>query len=1049
MENETVNDWQNPQVVARNKQPGRSPLVPYADEASALAGDGSASPYVLGLDGAWKFHLAETPGDAPAGFEQPGFDDAAWDEIPVPSCWQLAGYDKPIYTNVKYPWPAELAPRVPADNPTGCYRTTFELPEAWASRRVWLRFEGVESAFYLHVNGREVGYSQGSRLPAEFDVTDHLQPGENTVACKVIRWSDGSWLEDQDHWWLSGIYRSVALTAVPDVHVRDLFARAKLHEDDADAELHVAAWLSIRGVENVEAYALSASLFDADGQRVAEPVEVPLKPPNPWEMPYHELEIPVEAPRRWSAETPILYTLVVSVKAPGGDVVEAQSCKVGFRSVEIAGGQLLVNGRAVLLKGANRHDHDDRRGKAVTVESMLADIRLLKRFNFNAVRTSHYPNDPRWYELCDEHGIYLVDEANIECHGIYNDPTNDPAWATAFLERGSRMVLRDKNHPSVILWSLGNESGYGPNHAALAGWIREYDPTRPIHYEGAMHVEGWPKLGTDILCPMYPFIGFGVDNPKGPYRKTLEELVTNDDSRPGILCEYVHSMGNSTGNVKEYWEAIRANDRLQGGFVWDWVDQGLVKTTDDGREYWAYGGDFGDEINDANFCINGLIWPDRTPHPAMWEMKKVHQPVQFGALDVAGRKVRVTNENFFVDLSYLAIAWKLEADGEVAQSGELPALDTPPGESELLPVPFEPPEAVAGAECFLTVTFSLAQDTWYADAGHVVAWEQFALPKAAVAVVEAPVAGKSPLSVQDAGAELTVTGVDFAATFSRESGALASLARGGVECLGAPLRVSLWRAPTDNDGIQAERSTAARWRTAGLDRLVTRVESLKLAAMDGDSATIAVQARLQADGCDGYFDCEQRYAVRADGSVLVDTKLLPHVELPNLPRFGLAMAMPGGFESFEYLGRGPQENYWDRKCGAAVGHWRATVDELYTPYIYPQEYGNRSDVRWVALTDNAGAGLLAVAPGLMEASAHHHTLENLTAATHTCDLVRVDETYLYLDLHQHGLGGESCGPSTLERYWVRPEEMSFRVILRPLSAGEDPAALARALRGLS
>jgi beta-galactosidase len=1044
---ETINEWEDPRVVGRNKEPGHATLVPYADERSALAGDRAASPFYLPLDGTWRFHLADSPEAAPGGFEQPDFDDSAWDDIEVPGCWQMQGYDRPIYTNVKYPFPAELCPRVPSDNPTGCYRTTFDLPADWAGRRVFVLFEGVESALHLYVNGREVGYSQGSRLPAELDITAYLQPDRNTLAARVLRWSDGSWLEDQDHWWFSGIYRSVYLYAAPDVHVRDFFARTELDGDYRHATLRVTAWLSVRGVENVEAYTLAATLYDADGRRAAGPVETPLEYRKNWEPPHVELAMPVSDPGKWSAETPWLYTLVLALKDPDGQTIEAESCKVGFRSVEIAGGQLLVNGKAILLKGANRHEHDDRRGKAVTEESMLADIRLLKRFNFNAVRTSHYPNDPRWYELCDEHGIYLIDEANIECHGIYNVPTNEPDWLTAFLERGSRMVLRDKNHPSVILWSLGNEAGYGPNHAALAGWIRQYDPSRPVHYEGAMHVPGWPKLATDILCPMYPHIGFGVDGPEGAYRRTLEELVTKDGTRPGIMCEYVHSMGNSTGNVKEYWDAIRSHERLQGGFVWDWVDQGILKAAADGREYWGYGGDFGDEINDRNFCINGLVWPNRTPHPAMWEMKKIQQPVQIEPVDLGRGEVRITNENSFVDLSHLSVSWKLCADGEVIQKGDLPPLRTPPGGSETMRIPFERPGVEPGAEYWLHVSFALTESTWWAEQGYEVAWEQFALPFGAPAGPGPDLAEVGPLSIQDSGGEMTVSGAEFAVVFSHEQGIITSLVHKDTELLHAPPRVSLWRAPTDNDGIQGADSTAARWRAAGLDRLATRVESVGILQADARSVRIAVRARLQADGCEGFLDYRQQYTIYADGAVAIDTELTPQVDVPNLPRFGLAMALPGGFENFHWYGRGPQENYWDRKCGTPVGLYRSTIDGQYTPYIYPQEYGNRTDVRWAAVTNEQGAGLLAVAADLMEASVHHHTLENLTAAEHTCDLVRVEETHLYLDLHQHGLGGESCGPTTLERYQLKPQPMAFRVILRPIGPGDDPAALGRLLRG--
>lgn len=1062
----TAKEYEDPQLLGRNKEPGHATLIPYADEAAALAGDRTASPFFLSLDGRWKFHLADCPEAAPADFEKPAFDDSAWAEIPVPSCWQMLGYDKPIYTNVKYPFPSELCPHVPAENPTGCYRTTFKVPGNWKGRQVFVLFEGVESAFYLYVNGKEVGYSTESRVPAEFNLTPYLKAGTNTLAMKVLRYCAGTWLEDQDFWLMSGIYRTSYLYSTPPVHVRDFFVRTDLDTTYTDATLRVTAWLNeaATAAADVHEHTLQVALYDAHGQIVDEPAVTKLKFNFPWEPACVELSQPVANPVKWTAETPYLYTLVLTLKDPSGKVLETESCKVGFRSAEIKGGQFLVNGRAVLLKGANRHEFDERLGKAITEESMLADIRLMKQFNFNAVRTSHYPNHPRWYELCDQHGIYLIDEANLETHGIYNQPTNMPEWTAGFLDRASRMVLRDKNHPAVVIWSLGNESGYGPNHAAMAGWIRQFDPSRPIHYEGVMGREGNPRLGSDFLCPMYPQIGFG-NNVGAPGWRTLEDIVKSDATRPTIICEYVHSMGNSTGNLKEYWDAIRSHRQLQGAFVWDWVDQGIVKTAPDGREYYGYGGDFGDTINDYNFCLNGVVFPDRSVHPAIWECKKVYQPVQFTADDLARGRVRVTNENFFVDLGVYDLSWQLTEDGKVVQGGPLPAMQTPPGGSEVLAVPVRLPALQAGSDYALTVTFALAADTWYAPKGHVVAWEQFAIPVAEAtsaasdgtpAGAAAGLSGKKDketgLSIEDDGQQVRAIGPGFTVTFSKSEGRIVSFNRGGTELIAEGPRVNLWRAPTDNDRPSLPDSTAGKWKAAGLDRMEHRIEALRVEQVGPQAARLVVVGAMQAAGCTGSVAYEQRYTIGRNASVRIDTTVRPSLTVRNLPRIGLAMAMPGGFEQVRWHGRGPGENYWDRKTGSPVGIYQATVDEMYTPYVWPQEYGNRTDVRWACLTNAAGVGLLAVAgpaagaAELLEVSAHHHTLANLTTAEHTIDLVHVPEAHLYMDVHQHGLGGESCGPTTLEKYWVRPVETSWSVTLRPIAAGEDPAVIAGGIR---
>jgi beta-galactosidase len=1031
-----VNDWENPQVVGINKRPAHATLTSYPDESSALAGKGKDSLFVQMLNGEWQFLYATNPEAVPQEVFEEGYDAAHWDTIEVPGNWTMQGYDKPIYTNVKMPIPPD-PPHVPQDdNPTGVYRRTFVIPKTWEARQVIACFDGVESAFYLWVNGQRVGYSQGSRLPAEFDITPYVRVGENTMAAMVIRWSDGSYLEDQDHWWMAGIYRDVYVYARPWVHIQDVFARAGLDDDCKDGVLEVRARIGTYGGADARDRAVEVQLYDLGGATVLpEPASGQVEI-APQQIAKVDLRVPVAAPLQWSAETPYLYTLVVALKSPTGETVEQVRCRVGFRRIEIEDQEFLVNGKPVLFKGVDRHDHHDRLGKAVPLADMVAEIRLLKQFNFNAVRTSHYPNDERWYDLCDEYGIYVIDEANIECHGVYNRLANEPDWTYAFLERGKRMVERDKNHPCIVMWSLGNESGYGPNHDALAGWIRGYDPTRAVHYEGAIRPD-WHggHLSSDVVCPMYPTVDRIIAYAKDP-----------TDPRPLIMCEYAHSMGNSTGNLKEYWDAIESYHGLQGGFIWDWIDQGLIKVDEKGEAYWAYGGDFGDAINDGNFCINGLIWPDRTPHPAMYECKKVMQPLGFRAVDLAAGAFEITNKRFFADTSDLAGTWRLEADGEVIQEGVLPVLIIPPGESQEVTLPIDKPILSPGAECFVTISFALAQDTAWAECGHEVAWEQFKMPFQAPLPERVPVVGMPAVSLAEGEKQVVVNGADFRLAFDKDEGRIAAWIFRDTPLLQSGPMLNIWRAPTDNDGIKLRperRKLLDRWVQAGLDRLACRTQSVEVEQLGGQVVRITVRATAQAEGTEGRFEHQHAYTVYGSGDVVVENTITVSENLPPLPRVGVKMTLPAGYERFAWFGRGPHENYVDRNAGAAVGLYSGTVDEQYVPYIMPQENGSKTDVRWAALSNASGVGLLAVGTPPLEVSVSHYTADALYKAKHTCDLVRCDEVMFNLDLKQCGLGGASCGPGTLPQYLIMPGTYTFRVRLRPFAEGDDLARLAR------
>lgn len=1031
-------DWDNPAVFGRNKEPGHATLVPYADAPSAL--EGAPSPYIRLLSGTWKFRYAPNPAAAPAGLPRPDLDDTSWDDIAVPGNWQLQGYDRPIYVNMQYPIDVEQYPRVPhEDNPTGSYRTRFQVPSEWAGRQVFLVFDGVDSACHVWLNGHEVGYSQDSRLPAEFNITPYLREGDNVLAVRVYRWSDGTWLEDQDYWRLSGIFRDVYLMATPPVHLRDFAAVTDLDAACRDAVLRVTARVRHYTGCLAAGYRVEAMLYDGERRPLwSDPIWA-MVPEGEAEAAV-ELAAPVANPRKWSAEDPYLYTLLLTLRDGGGRVLEVERCHVGFRKVEIRDGRLWINGVPVRLRGVNRHEHDPERGHAVTVDSMVQDIRLMKQFNINAVRTSHYPNDPRWYDLCDRYGLYLIDEANVETHGLFGEPANDPAWRPAFVDRVARMVERDKNHPSVIIWSLGNESGYGPNHDAMAAWVRAHDPTRPIHYEAAFDA---PVV--DMVSVMYPRLAppFSGDGGRRKGKYLIELAEHPAETRPLLMCEFAHAMGNSPGNLKEYWEVVEAHPRCIGGFVWDWVDQGIRQRTPDGRDWYAYGGDFGEARHDGDFCINGMVWPDRTPHPCLWEYKKVLEPVRVRPVDAAAGLVEVENRYDFSDLSHLTLAWALTADGRTLEQGTLPAPGLQPGQRATVRLPLRAPQPEPGVEHRLELSFALAHDTPWAEAGHVVAWEQIDLPLHAPRQV-VPIAGLPELQMQERAGQLLLQGADWALTFDLRRGHIAAWERGGRALLKAGPRVNLWRAPTDNDlNTSGEEHMALRWRQAGLDRLRERVQRVETVRLSAQAVRITVRSQLRAPGHAAGFDVETAYTVLGSGDVLIDTALDPQGELPPLPRVGLQMVVPGRYNTFTWYGRGPHESYPDRKVGAPVGLYRGSVDEQYVPYIFPQENGNKADVRWASLTARGGEGLLVAGETLLNVGALHHTTRDLERAAHTHELTRRRDITLSVDYRQCGLGSASCGPGPLPQYLVWPEPMRFRVRLRALARGEQAEALAR------
>lgn len=1011
--------WEDHKLQAVNRLPSRSYFIPYSDKQSALSySRGNSARFQL-LDGIWKFHYAPTPAQAPADFYQEQYDDSPWydwKELAVPSSWQLEGYGRPHYTNLAYPFPVD-PPYVPTENPTGSYRREFYLPDSWQGQRISLRFEGVDSAFQVWVNGEKVGYSKGSRLPAEFDLSSLIRPGKNLLAVQVYQWSDGSYLEDQDMWWLSGIFRDVYLLARPQIQLRDFFVQTQLDDSYQDAILKVDAFIN-NNLKQADNCKLELALLDAELENTLGSIsqEVMVEAEGETKL---EFKLPVSNPQKWSAESPYLYNLLLTLKNSAGEVLEVIPCKVGFRSVEIKGGNLLVNGVPIMIKGANRHDHHPDLGKAVPLASMIQDLKLMKQHNINAVRTSHYPNDPRFYELCDQYGLYLIDEADLECHGFLlvgdvSRVSDDPQWEVAYVDRMERMVARDKNHPSIIMWSLGNESGFGRNHEAMAKQARAMDPTRPLHYEGDKEV----KLA-DVSSTMY---------------SSVEEIIKlaqePDYTKPHILCEYAHAMGNGPGGLKEYWDAFYAHRRLQGGFVWDWVDQGIRQYTKDGKDYFAYGGDFGEDPHDGNFILNGLTFPDRTPTPALLEYKKVIEPVVVKEVDLAQGKVKVTNRYDFLSLDHLTLDWNLEDSGSVLQSGSLALPSIQAGESQELVIPLElPKKCPCGTELFLNLSFRLSANTIWAEAGHEVAWAQFKLPVAAEEAIR--IASTLPLICEEDKGSLLIQGLDFSLLFDQVHGTLKSWKFKGLDLLAEGPQLNFWRAPIDNDMYLVE-----KWREFGLHRLQSRLADFNW-RQEQDKVKVSTKVRIAPPILDWGYLCELNYTIYQSGDLVIETKGVPQGKLPpSLPRIGLKLALPKGFDQATWFGRGPGESYRDSKLANRFGVYSKKVDELHTPYVYPQENGNRADVKWVSLTNLRGVGLVAVGLPQLDFSAHHYTILDLEKAKHTIDLPQRDEIYLNLDYLHHGLGSASCGPGVLPQYELKPEEFCFKLRLRGFSLAE-------------
>ena len=1072
MQAQTMHDWENHHVLQINREPARAAFTPF----SVQKGDCSMS-----LDGTWKFRWTPVPGERIIDFYQTDFNDKDWKDFPVPANWEVNGYGTPIYVSAGYPFKID-PPRVMGEpkadyttykerNPVGQYRRTFVLPVGWeADRQTFLCFEGVMSAFYVWINGERVGYSQGSMEPSEFNITDYLKTGENQIALEVYRYSDGSYLEDQDFWRFGGIHRSIHLIHTPDVRMRDYTIRTLPASagNYKDFILQIDPQFSVYRGMTGKGYTLQAVLKDVSGKEIVKlqgeveeilDLEHKASRMNEW-YPQRgprktgRLSAMIKSPERWTAETPYLYKLHLTLQNAEGKVIEQAEQSVGFRTVEINKGQLLINGNPVCFRGVNRHEHDPRTARVMSEERMLQDILLMKQANINAVRTSHYPNVSRWYELCDSLGLYVMDEADIEEHGLRGTLASTPDWYAAFMDRAVRMAERDKNYPSIVMWSMGNESGYGPNFAAISAWLHDFDPTRPVHYEGAQGVDGNPDPKTvDVISRFYtrvkqeylnPGIAEGEDKERAEnarWERLLEIAERTNDDRPVMTSEYAHSMGNALGNFKEYWDEIYSNPRMLGGFIWDWVDQGIYKELPDGRIMVAYGGDFGDKPNLKAFCFNGLLMSDRETTPKYWEVKKVYAPVQ---LAVNNEQLIVTNRNHHIDLSQYRCLWTLTIDGKQKEQGEITLPEVAPGESETITLPafrsLSDKKALNRkgnnsnstntlSDCQLKVSIVLKSDALWAKAGHEVTWEQFCLQQGEL--LSADLINKGALQVKEDDKSLSVSGRGFSVQWEKKAvGSITSLMYNGKEILTQnhfPVQpvTQAFRAPTDNDKSFGN-WLAKDWQLHGMDHPLISLESFDH-EVRADGAVI-VRIRTTNLYKEGNVTTTSVYTISSDGVIDLKTTFLPQGVLPELPRLGLAFCLAPAYNTFTWYGRGPQDNYPDRKTSAATGLWKGTVAEQYVHYPRPQDSGNKEEVQFLTLTDKRNKGIRVDAvEDVFSASALHYTAQDLHKETHDCNLKPRPEIILSMDAAVLGLGNSSCGPGVLKKYAIEKKEHTLHI----------------------
>lgn len=1030
-------EWENPEIFQINRENPTASFYRYNNTSAALQNESwNNSSFYKSLNGTWNFYYADSVTARPTDFYKNGFSLLGWNKIEVPSNWELKGYGIPFYTNIVYMFPAN-PPFIPHNiNNNGSYKREFEVPENWTGKDIYLHFEGVSGAMYVWVNGKKVGYNEDSKTPAEFKINNYLKKGTNTVAVQVLRWSDGSYLEDQDFWRITGIERDVYIYATNKVTLRDFRVIADLENEYKDGIFNLS--LQIENSSKADSNtSLSIKLLDGEKDLFSDTKNIVAKTGKNT----INFSTKLSNVKTWNAENPNLYTLLITLNDKNGKVTEATSIKVGFRNVTIKNNQFLVNGKPVLIKGVNMHDHSDTEGHVISEALTLKDMQVMKQNNINAIRCSHYPKNSFFYRLCDKYGFYVIDEANIETHGMGTTnqgldvnkskqkihPAYLPQWKATHLDRTIKMFERDKNHPSIVTWSLGNEAGNGENFFATYKWLKEHDTTRPTQYEGA---SGYAN--TDIQAPMYWTI------------EKMIQYVENNQTRPLIQCEYSHSMGNSTGNFQDYWDVIEKYPTIQGGFIWDWVDQGILTKNAAGEKFWAYGGDLGgfNFQNDRNFCLNGIVNPDRTAHPALFEVKKVYQYIKFKASNLKEGEIAIKNIYDFTNLNQFEFIWKLMENGIEKASGVLPTLNIPSYKTEQVKINL-PNLENKSAEYHLNVYALNKKATDLVPLNYVVAFEQFQLTNEKLATLKTEVNGNISVVKQDA--ITIISNKNFEIKFDTTKGILSSLDYGNGNILLKNIEPNFWRASTDNDFGAKSPNLLEKWKQATQNQILKEVKFLKdskefnINSNESIKNELSIQATFDLPAVDGQIIVS--YTINVLGEITVHNQLKNiKTDLPHLPRFGNNFILKEEYQTVNWFGRGPQENYQDRKTAALVGQYKASVSDLYFPYIRPQENGYKTDIRWVTFTNSIGKGIKIEAPQLFSFSAHHQYNEDFDDGTtkkqrHTTDIKKRDLVNINIDYAQTGVGGDdswSLSARAHEKYRVKSSNLEYTYKILPI-----------------
>lgn len=1006
--------WENHQIDGINRMPARAHFLTFPSKEKALLNNNRYTHAFKNLNGVWKFMFLDAPEYSPEGFFNSDFDVTKMDDITVPGNWQLQGYGKMHYSDLWYNFPIN-PPYVPTENPTGIYKRTFFVEESYRDKKIIIRFCGVDSAYHLWINGKEVGYSKVARNESEFDITDLIRVGEeNDVTVRVYQWSDGTYLEDQDMWWESGIFRDVELIGVPKDGINDYKVIADLDDEYKNGIFKVEAFLRTTKEVNV-----TFELVDA-GENTVFTKTVVAKEGKAC------IDEVIADVNHWTAETPYLYKLFMTVE-DDGQIVEVIPQNVGFRNIRLNGETFLVNGVAIKFKGVNRHDYSPQNGRVVSREEIEKDIILMKQFNINAIRTSHYPNSYYLYDLCDEYGMYLIAETDLECHGFeltgdYKWITDDPSWELAYVSRMTRMIERDKNHPAIIFWSLGNESAFGCNFRKMTDVAHEMDPTRLVHYEGDFDVES-----ADVYSTMYTWI----ENPKKPY---LMKDIIEKSKKPHIHCEYCHAMGNGPGNLKDYQDLVYAHDKLQGGFVWEWFDHGIESFTESGEKYYRYGGDFGDDPSNKDFCIDGLIMPDRTPSPGLYEYKKVIEPITTTAVDIQKGIINLLSRYDFANLDRFNLVYKVMEDDVILQTGFMPvsSIEARANKDITLPYDLSTIKVKPGAHYYVNISYQLREDTSYASSGHELATAQFELPLYKEGIM---VRLEGILNVEKEHTTLHVKGANFSLDFNLVNGNLMNIVRDGMQVLSKGPRLTLWRAPISNDMEIIDKLKKVYFLHLEHE-VVMNIDY----HMEGNILKVEVDTINSTTNSAWHFKTKYVYTVCPSGDILIDVEGTPsgRVDLaPDmLPRIGVSMHLDKSMEHVRYFGMGPGENYADSKEAAQMGLYANTVDGLFTNYVIPQENGNHMGCKWVSMTNDRGMGLLVSTEGDFNFSASWYEDKDLDDAKHTCDLVKRDYIVFNVDYKQNALGTNSCGQWQLDKYRAKFEDFKLSFRLTPFNNKE-------------